>query len=160
MKKRTLVFVFLMASFLFAYPQDSTVFAKGINWRSAKDGLIAGKEENKNILMHFYTDWCGYCTKMNKETFSDPRVISYINKKYIPIRVNNDTETIADISVPGVPDTWFMTSTGEKIAHQPGFIDREKLLSILKFVHTGSYKKMSFMAFLKQKKPPQAVSEK
>ena len=101
--------------------------------------------------MHFYTDWCGYCTKMTNETFKDPRVISYINKNYIPIRVNNDNETIADIIVPGVPDTWFMTATGEKIAHQPGFIDGGKILSIMKFIYTESYKKMSFAVFLQKK---------
>ena len=148
MKKRKALFVFLICSLFWAYSPAPTVFAKEIKWRPVKEGMILGKEEGKKILIHFYTDWCGYCTMMREETFRDPKVISYINRNYIPIRVDNDKESMDGIVAVGLPDTWFLTSEGETIAHQPGFIDANRTMDMLKYVSTDSYGRMGFKEFL------------
>ncbi|VEN74022.1 conserved exported hypothetical protein [Candidatus Desulfarcum epimagneticum] len=152
MKKIKMWPALLTLCLFFAGFQTPAASAKGIRWRPVEEGMLMAKEENKKIMMHYYTDWCGYCTKMNQETFPDPGIISYLNRRYISIRVDNDKTRVKGFVVPGVPDTWFLTETGEKIAHQPGFVDSKKLLSILKFVDTESYLKMSFMDFLKKER--------
>ncbi len=152
MTKRKALFIFLICSLFFAYSPDSKVFAKGIKWRPVKEGMILGREEGKKIFMHFYTDWCVYCTMMREKTFKDPKVISYINKKYIPIRVDSDRKKIAGIDPVGLPDTWFLSKDGRPIANQPGFIGAKRILNILKYMYTDSYKKMGFMEFVESGK--------
>ncbi len=152
MKKKQIFFAFLTCSLFFAYYPDSTVFAKEIKWRPVEKRTSIENfenEEGKKIFIHFYTKWCGYCTDMSENTFKDPQVISYINKNYIPIRVDNDKERIDGIAVSGVPNTWFLTEKGEMIGYQPGFINAESILAILKYMHTDSYLTMNFKEFLK-----------
>jgi thioredoxin-related protein len=73
---------------------------------------------------------------MAKETFQDPSVISYLNEHFIAIRVNVDKE--GDIAlqygVRGLPSTWFLTQTGERIGNVPGYIRPQALLLMLKEV--------------------------
>ena len=40
------------------------------------------------LLVDVYTDWCGWCKKMDKETFTDPAVIKYINEKFYAVKMN------------------------------------------------------------------------
>jgi len=148
MKKR-LILVLLLACFFFSSLSCSVAYSDSIRWHSYKEGLAQGKKEGKKIFLHFYTPWCRYCKTMARETFKDPSVISYLNENYIPIKVDVGKKKNSNFNIIGVPDTWFMTEDGEKIANQPGHIPPDRILNILKFIHTDSYKKMSFKAFLK-----------
>ena len=73
---------------------------------------------------------------MAKDTFQDPSVVSYLNENFIAIRVDFDKE--GDIAswygVRGLPSTWFLTQTGERISDVPGYIPPQALLSMLKEV--------------------------
>jgi thioredoxin-like negative regulator of GroEL len=61
----------------------------GIKWRS--DYVSARKEsEAKNLPMFidFWRTLCPPCERMEQTTFRDPRIVSVINEKFIPLRVN------------------------------------------------------------------------
>lgn len=77
------------------------VFSQNINWLSLED---ATKESTANpkkpILLNLYTTWCGYCKKMDKETFVDTNVAEYINKNYIPVKF--DAEEMNNVSFLGI----------------------------------------------------------
>lgn len=45
-------------------------------------------EGKKGVLVDVYTDWCGYCKIMDKHTFTDPEVITYLAKNYHLIKFN------------------------------------------------------------------------
>ncbi len=91
---------------------------------------------------------------MEKKTFQDPNIIAYINKNFIPIKVNTDKEqSIAlKFSVRGLPTNWFLAENGEKIGNRPGFIPPKDLISFLEFIRTDSYKKMTFQDFSESQK--------
>ena len=127
--------VLLLCGFLLG-PVAGHAASKKIKWYDYQESMALSRQENKKLFLHFYADWCGYCDKMNKETFTDSAVINYLN-------------AAAEYAVRGVPDTWFVTENGEKISHMPGFISADMLLKILKFIHTDSYKQMTFKEFLK-----------
>jgi len=38
--------------------------------------------------MDVYTPWCGPCKLLDKQTFSDPKVIKYINENFNPVKFN------------------------------------------------------------------------
>lgn len=134
-------------------PAGSTDAAGGIQWQSYGTGMALGKKENKKIFLHFWSEECDYCKLMAKETFADSAVIAYLNKHFISIKVNSDKERAmaSEFNVRGVPDNWFITEKNEIIGNQPGFIPADRLLPLLRYIHSDSYKKMSYSQFLDMK---------
>lgn len=57
---------------------------------------ILQKQNPKPILVYIYTDWCKFCFGMNKNTFSDRRVIKNLNDKFYFIKL--DAENKKDIT--------------------------------------------------------------
>ncbi len=125
--------------------------AEKINWRSYDEGVKLGKEEGKKVFINFYADWCHYCKMLDKKTFVNQDVIDYLNQHFIPVKVNSDknTSVAQKYQVRNLPVMWILSQDGEPIGQQPGFMPPEKLLPILKFVGTDSYKKMKYKEFLK-----------
>jgi len=61
---------------------------ESIKWMTFEEALIQNKKKPKMIFVDVYTDWCGWCKKMDVETFTDPEVVKYINKKYYAVKFN------------------------------------------------------------------------
>lgn len=57
-----------------------------VQWTPITEAAQTNIEENEKLFfVDFSTSWCGWCKKMDRETFSDPVVASILNKFYIPI---------------------------------------------------------------------------
>lgn len=123
----------------------------GITWQKYDKGVVMAKEQNKKIFLYFHAEWCGYCRQMDKSTFQDKALIDYMNANFIAIKVDSDVEKkVADsYSVRGLPTSWFLKSNSDKLSNMPGYIDAKRLMTILKYVHTESYEKMSYSDFEK-----------
>jgi thioredoxin-related protein len=108
-----------------------------INWRSYEEGMAVSKIEQKKLYLHFYADWCGFCRKMAQDTFQDSAVVAYLNKNFIPVRVNTDKEQqkAADYGVAGLPFNLFLTDRGEPIISVPGYIPADTMLLLLKEIN-------------------------
>ncbi len=68
--------------------QTKSVASSHLEWMSIDelDRLdMAGK---KGVLVDVYTDWCGYCKIMDKHTFTDPKVVAYLQENYHLIKFN------------------------------------------------------------------------
>jgi len=126
--------------------------SSNINWQNYENGMVRGKSESKKILINFYADWCRYCKEMDKKTFKDKSVISYLNENFVSIKVNSDKnrKLAQTYNVRGLPATWFITETGENIGNRPGYMSPEDMLNVLKYIYTDSYKKMNFSEFMKK----------
>lgn len=124
-----------------------------IKWMPYKEGAERSKVQQKKVFLHFYAEWCKFCTDMANSTFKNDSVVAYLNDNFIPIRVNSDKERrlAQNYNVAGLPMTWFIAETGENIGGIPGYISTEMMISLLKYVHTDSYKKMDFQKFMQTK---------
>lgn len=124
--------------------------ASQIKWYDYDEAVALSRQEGKKLFLHFYTDWCPYCEKMQTETFTDAALIAYLDTHFIAARVNsdNDRKVAATYGVRGVPVTWFVAEDGRKISSRPGFVDPRQLTIILKYIQTDSYKTMSFKTFM------------
>jgi thioredoxin-related protein len=151
MKLNQNLILFPIIFFLLLFGSETFASSDTIAWNSYEKGMALGKKENKKIFINFYAQWCTYCTKMEKETFKDKNIIDYLNKHFISIKVDTDkNKDIADkYFVRGLPTLWFVSSNGNKISGLPGFINSATFINILKFVHTESYKNMTFAEYLK-----------
>jgi len=124
-----------------------------IGWLTYEEAQKLGTQNPpKKFFLYFYSDWCGYCRKIEKNTFMDKAVADYINNNFTPVRVNSEKlpKVAARYKVSGVPDIRFIDSKGEEIGRWPGYIEPSALLPLLKFIHTDSYLQMGYKDFLKQ----------
>ena len=62
--------------------------AQEIKWMTMDEALAAQKKSPKPIFMDVYTDWCGPCKLLDKNTFHDAEVVKYINENYYAVKFN------------------------------------------------------------------------
>lgn len=82
MKKILFVVVLMISSF--------AIQAQEIKWMTLNEALVAQKKNPKPIFMDVYTDWCGPCKMLDKNTFSDKTVVDYITANYYPVKFNGE----------------------------------------------------------------------
>jgi len=125
-----------------------------IKWYAYDEGTARAKEEKKYVFLNFYANWCGYCKKMDRETFRNNSVADYLNEHFIPVKVNSDKQPkiARAYYVQGLPSFWFLDREGDKLTNLAGYQSSEALLPLLRFIHTDSYKKMKFSDFVKNTK--------
>ena len=83
---KTRIILFLVAFIL----SSSSFFAQDakVKWISIEEAEKLNKQEPKKIMVDVYTDWCGWCKKMDRETFSHPVIAELINKNYYAVKLN------------------------------------------------------------------------
>jgi len=62
-----------------------------IKWLTMEEAYKASKIIDKPLFIDVYTSWCGWCVRMDKTTFRDPIVASYINANFHPVKFNAET---------------------------------------------------------------------
>ena len=126
----TLVMVF--AAF-WVGPTDSAQSGKQIEWYTYDDGMEKSRQSGKSIVVYFHADWCTYCVRMQKETFSHDTVIDFMNNKVIAVKVDVDEEksVARTFGVRGLPATVMLMRNGDKVGPMPGFIPPKNYLSML-----------------------------
>ncbi len=93
--------------------------AHEINWQSwTEPAFERARREDKPILLSISAVWCHWCHVMDETSYSDSTVISAINDRYIPVRVDNDRrpDVNARYNQGGWPTTAFLTPDGTLLA--------------------------------------------
>ena len=139
MKKTVvLVLLFLQTSWLMA--QDK------INWYSFEEVVKLTEENPKMILIDVYTDWCGWCKKMDKDTFTEKVVVDYVNANFYAVKLNAEDkkkkftfrgkeyseETMArTMRVSSYPNFVIMDAAMENITQLPGYREANDFVASL-----------------------------
>ena len=146
-----------------------------VAWMTIEEAMEKSKVEKKKIFVDVFTDWCGWCKVMDRETFSDPEVAKVLNEKFYPVKLNAETKK-EDIVFNGTtfkyvetspgrgvhqfaaallqnqlsyPTVVFLSENFEMIAPMPGFKKPAEFHVSLSFVATDAFKKMSIDDFVK-----------
>jgi len=183
----------LITAILSVYPTEKTVspsFVKteltdSIHWttlqtvnKTVEKNIKKNKvKDDKLIMVDFYTDWCGWCKRLDKETYMDAEVIELTNKYFYAIKFDAEQKDSVEFagkmyklkaagsrgthdfamemgSRPGgrigYPTISFIDPMGKKIAVEAGFKDAAKMKLTLIFYGEGHYKTKDFITFQKE----------
>jgi|SRR5690606_19401250 thioredoxin-related protein len=117
---------------------------KEINWLTFEEASELAAKEPKMILVSVYTDWCGWCKKMDKETFRDDGVIDYVNETFYPVKMNaednkrkfqfrgrefTDATMARTMRVTSYPNFVVMDAAMENITLLPGYREPQAFLT-------------------------------
>jgi thioredoxin-related protein len=134
----------LSFTFLFLFLGGMAMAQKKINWLTFEEAAAKTQENPKMVFVDVYTDWCGWCKKMDKETFSDPAVVAYINENFYPVKMNAEDQkrkymfrgkeytdaTMASVMrVRSYPNFVIMDASMENITQYPGYRQPEPFLT-------------------------------
>jgi thioredoxin-related protein len=141
-----------------ASAKETSATEGAINWMTWDEAIKANEKAPKKIFIDFYTDWCGWCKKMDKSTFSDPAVAEYVNKNFYAVKFNaeqkedvvfqgntfswksggrNGVHTLAFELLDGrlgYPSYVYLQPTYERILISPGYKDVPMFQKELRFV--------------------------
>lgn len=141
-----------------------------IKWLSFAELKAAYAKNPKPIIIDVYTNWCGWCKVMDRETYGNSKVIEYINEKYYAVKFNAEsTEPVEfaskqygfntgyrshDLAVyllqgrMGYPTTVLLSAIDAQPAPLSGYMKPSELEPPLKFFGDGAYKTKDFPGFM------------
>ena len=93
---------------------EKEVAESPVKWMTFEEAVEKSKTEKRKIFVDVYTDWCGWCKVMDKNTFSDPVVAKILNEKFYPVKFN--AEQTEDVVFNGT--TFKFVPYGNKGTHQ------------------------------------------
>lgn len=96
-----IAFVAIVSMFIPAKAQNAEKFE--IEWLTLEEAFEKNKKEPRKIFVDVYTDWCGWCKKMDRETFADAEVAKYVNENYYAVKLN--AESSRSFELGGQPMT-------------------------------------------------------
>jgi len=105
----------------------ANVWAESVRWESNyDDALRKAKQEKKLVMVDVYTDWCGWCKKLDRDVYTDRQVVEKLNKNFIAVKINPERSATGkklakEFGVRGYPNIIFLDATGKKLHQQPGY---------------------------------------
>lgn len=87
--KKSLIIAFLTLVSLSVKSQNSTISDKSpVKWYTLQEAEKLFKQSPRPFFIDAYTDWCGWCKKMDKDTFTNTVISDILNSKYYPVKFN------------------------------------------------------------------------
>ncbi|MBO9703196.1 MAG: DUF255 domain-containing protein [Sporocytophaga sp.] len=139
-----------------------------VKWLSYDEAIKRNAKKPRKIFIDVYTDWCGWCKKMDQATLNDPRIAGYLNKKYYAVKLNAESGKMIkykgkDISekdlarsifnATGYPTTVYLDSKENLLSPVPGYLDVDILDKILHYYGEEHYKTKTWEQFQQSYSP-------
>lgn len=98
-----------------------------IAWhRDLRRAIEVARAEGKLIVADVYTDWCGWCKKMDKELYTNPAIVA-LSRQEVFVKVNAEDggqgqNFAGQMRVKGYPTTLILDGTGRVVNIAEGYI--------------------------------------
>jgi thioredoxin-related protein len=114
--------------------------------------------DNKLVMVDVFTDWCGWCKKLDRDVYPDAEVQKELHAYFAAAKVNAESSVVHAIDgkqmterelaqrwkVTGFPTIVFLTSKGELIQALPGYLPPKQFAQVLRYMGTRSYEHETF----------------
>ena len=122
-----------------------------VAWRGWNEGLAAASGGSKPVIVDVYTDWCGWCKRMDRDVYARSDVSEYLNQHFVMVRLNAESAERVNYAgrsltaralsgsfeVTGYPTTIFLKPDGTHLVNVPGYIPADKFLKLVRYVGDG-----------------------
>jgi thioredoxin-related protein len=119
-----------------------------VEWRSWNAGLAEAASTNRPVLVDVYTEWCGWCKRMDRDVYSRADVREYLATHFVTIKLDAEASTPAKYEgrsltssgiaqrfrVSGYPTTVFLRANGEHLVNVPGYITADRFMLMLAYI--------------------------
>ncbi len=158
----------IMASFN-AYKPNSE---QEIKWISFEEAVELQKKNPKKIIVDVYTDWCGWCKKIDKNTYTDSEVIKQIEQHFYFVKLNAEQKEeikykdkvfsfkqeykANELAVSllngqmSYPSTVFLDEDMNLLTVVPGYLTPKDMNPILKYFGENIYKEKNWKEYTGQ----------
>lgn len=143
-----------------------------IEWHTWDQAVAKMQQEPRKLMVDVYTDWCGWCKKMDASTMVDRAIIQLINKHYYAVKLNGEYtkdivfkgRTYKYVPVEGrrgyhelpaelmagkmsYPTLVFLDENYGIIQSLPGYYEAPQLEPILGYFGTNAYKSTAWETY-------------
>jgi thioredoxin-related protein len=142
-----------------------------IKWYTIDEAIQLARQEPRIIVIDVFTDWCGWCKRMDATTFSDPGVVDMMNSNFYPVKLNAEGKediVIGDRTFKFVenggrgyhemaavvtrgrlsyPTISYVDAQGKVLEAAPGYKPPEQFRVYLAYYSNGAYKTQTFDEF-------------
>jgi thioredoxin-related protein len=157
--------ILVLAAPLLAFSDAQTAAREKETWRGWDQGLREANASQRPVLVDVYTDWCGWCKRMDRDVYSRSDIREYLSRRFVTVKLNAESPASAKYQgktftsrslaarfrVNGYPTTIFLRPGGEHLANVPGYLDGDRFLLLLHYVGDGHLDRgVTFDEFVKQ----------
>jgi len=151
----------------------NTINAQEVNWLTWDEAAqLAATEKNpKKIFVDVYTDWCGWCKKMDKDTFQNAEVATYMTENFYMVKLDGEGKEPIEYKgktykfVPSgrkgyhefaaallqgrlsYPTTIFLDEEMNMLSPVPGYQKPKPFLNIAKYFGDNIYKEQDWKTY-------------
>ena len=151
---------------------QATKKINGIQWKTIEQVQELMKVTPKKVYIDMYTDWCGWCKEMDKKTFTNKKVIDYINENFYAIKFNAETADsilfngkkygrLEEYKTNSLASEWMNNKLSyptsifcdELFANPqpvPGYLEVSTMEMILKYIASNKHKSVPFEKYKKE----------
>ncbi|MCO5260987.1 MAG: thioredoxin family protein [Crocinitomicaceae bacterium] len=99
------------------------------------EAIKLSAQTGKPIFIDCYTEWCGPCKMLSKNTFTDSNVGNFFNKNFINIKIEMEKDADGPnlarmFRVRAYPTMLYVNGKGELIKQSLGYVTPDQLLSV------------------------------
>ncbi len=168
------LYIFSLIVMLFYSSFTTKSVPDTLKWVTFEEAVALQAKHPKKMLIDVYTDWCGWCKKMDKHTYTDESVIKNLAENYYLVRLNAEqkediqykdkifkykTEYKAnELAVSllngqmSYPTTVFLDENMNMLTVVPGYLTPKDLNPILKYFGENIYKEKNWKEYESENK--------